>query len=98
VYWNDLNRYADASLKQAGALPCKVLICTGGRDYQVTKTDFDLYHKALADHSHVTFKWYDDLSHLYIRGKVKATPAEYEKAGYFDKRVVDDLVNWMSGD
>ncbi len=94
-YWNDLNRYADTCVQQAAALKCRILVCNGGRDYQVTREDFEIYRKGLAGHKNATFKWYADLSHLYIKGKGKATPKEYEKAGYFDKRVIDDLAEWI---
>jgi hypothetical protein len=94
-YWDDLNRYAEKTVKQAAALKCRILVCGGGRDYQVTKEDFEIYRKGLGSRKNVTFKWYDDLSHLYITGKGMATPAEYEKPGHFDKEVIDDLVEWI---
>lgn len=94
-YWKDLNRYEDQSVQQAQALKCRILVCGGGRDYQVTKKDFEIYRKALAGHKNATFKWYEDLNHLYISGRGKSTPKEYEKAGYFDKTVIDDLVEWI---
>ncbi|HKQ47258.1 MAG TPA: alpha/beta fold hydrolase [Phycisphaerae bacterium] len=94
-YWDDLNKYAQKAVPQAAALDCRILVCGGGRDHQITKEDFEIYRKGLGSRKNVTFKWYDDLNHLYMTGKGMSTPAEYEKAGYVDKKVIDDLAEWI---
>ena len=66
-----------------------------GRDYQITKKDYDLYPEALGKHQKVTFRWYEDLSHLFMPGEGKATPQEYAKAGNVDEGVIRDLVKWI---
>lgn len=95
TYWNDLNRYEDKSVKQAAVLNCRILVCGGGRDYQITKTDFKIYSKGLDGKNNATFKWHNDLNHLFMSGKGMATPAEYEKPGHVDKKVIDDLAKWI---
>ncbi|MCG8404421.1 MAG: alpha/beta fold hydrolase [Phycisphaerales bacterium] len=94
-YWNEISEYGRKSLDVAKQLKCRMLIVNGGRDYQVTKKDYDLYRGALKDQEHVTFKWHEDLNHLFMTGKGKATPAEYAKAGHVDSAVIDRLVMWI---
>lgn len=96
-YWLEWQSLAPESLPILTKLPCRVLILGGGRDYQVTKVDFDLYREALKGHKWASSKWYPDASHLFIKGKGKATPAEYSKAGHVDEHVIRHLVRWIGG-
>jgi dienelactone hydrolase len=93
AYWLDLRAHdpvADAkSLKQP------LLILQGGRDYQVTPAQFEDWKKGLAGSTNVTFKLYPDLNHLFISGKGKSTPQEYEKGGYVAEEVVSDIAAWV---
>ncbi|HOW72686.1 MAG TPA: alpha/beta fold hydrolase [Phycisphaerae bacterium] len=82
-------------IEAAAELNTPILIAQGGRDYQVTRTDFDLWKKALGTHKNVTFRLYDKLNHLFIPGSGPSTPAEYGKAGHVDVQVVEDLAAWI---
>ena len=57
----------------------------------------DLYREALRKHKRASCKWYPDASHLFIKGKGKAKPSEYSKAGHVDEEVIRHLVRWISG-
>jgi len=94
-YWNELSFAAAESLKFATELKCPMLIVGGGRDYQVSRKDFDVYREALKSKKGVTFQWYEDMSHLMFRGKGKSKPAEYAKPGHVDVEVITDLANWI---
>ena len=94
-YWIELTGYSTKSPKVMAALQCRVLVVGGGRDYQVTREDFDIYKAALKDKPNVTFKWYKSLSHLFAKGKGKATPEEYTQAGHIDKSVIKGVVDWI---
>lgn len=96
-YWQEWQSLAAESLPILSKLPCRVLILGGGRDYQVTRVDFDLYRKALKGHKRASSKWFPDESHLFIKGKGKATPAEYSEAGHVDEAVIRYLVRWIGG-
>lgn len=34
-------------------------------------------------------------NHLFMKGGGKATPAEYDRPGYVDARVIEDIVMWI---
>lgn len=95
TYWLELSHYAEASPHVAAGLEGRILILGGGRDYQVTKTDFDLYKSALGERKNVRFRWYPAMSHLFFRGEGTATPEEYEKPGHVDRTVLKDIIHWI---
>jgi uncharacterized protein len=80
----------------AAALKMPILIIQGGRDYQVTKADFAIWKKQMADKQNVTLKLYEPLNHLFVAGEGPSAPAEYEKAGHVDERVVADIAEWVT--
>jgi uncharacterized protein len=92
-YWLDLRGYNPA--EAAKDLPQRMLIIQGGRDYQVTNADFQIWKKALAAKKNAEFKLYPNLNHLFIDGKGKSTPKEYNIAGHIAKPVIDDIANWI---
>ncbi len=91
-YFLDLKGYDPAA--QAKTLHCRILILQGGRDYQVTKVDFDLWRAALAGRANVTFHNYPALNHLFIAGEGKSLPSEYDKPGHVAEDVVNDIATW----
>ncbi|HVP10363.1 MAG TPA: alpha/beta fold hydrolase [Phycisphaerae bacterium] len=97
-YWKEVSEYSTKSPGLLAGLKCPLLIAGGGRDYQVTRSDFDIYKKALKDRELCEFKWYKSMSHLFMRGKGKATPDEYAQTGHVDEKVVDDLAGWIKAD
>lgn len=92
-YWLDLRGYRPP--EAAKKLKQPMLILQAGRDYQVTMKDFEGWKKALASRKDVEFKLYPKLNHLFIEGKGKSTPAEYEKPGHVAKVVIDDITRWI---
>lgn len=93
-YWLDLRDYHPAEM--ATTLKQPMLILQGGRDYQVTEADFTGWKNALSTQKRVTFKLYPDLNHLFMTGKGKAVPAEYEKPGFVSETVVNDIAAWIT--
>ena len=79
----------------AAQLDLRILILQGGRDYQVTRADFDLWKKYLADRKNVTFQLFAELNHLFSAGNGISTPAEYQQPGHVDQRVIDTIANWI---
>ena len=71
------------------------LVLQGGRDYQVTRVDYDAFHAALRGRPNTAFHLYPDLNHLFQKGKGKAVPAEYLKPAFVDQRVVEDIAKWV---
>lgn len=94
AYWLDLRGYDPAATAREFARP--LLILQGERDYQVTMDDFQGWKKQLGTRKDVTFKSYPHLNHLFMAGKGKATPQEYETAGHVDRAVVADIAAWIA--
>ena len=92
-YWLDLRGYDPA--EAAKGLDRPMFIIQGGRDYQVTAEDFQGWRKALSAHKNVQFKLYPQLNHLFMEGKGKSTPAEYETSGHVAEIVVTDIAKWI---
>ena len=61
-------------------------------------TDFAGWQKALTARKDARLKSYPQLNHLFMEGKGKATPGEYDKAGHVAKEVVDDIARWVNGE
>jgi hypothetical protein len=93
-YWLDLKDYKPT--EDAKKIQKPLLILQGERDYQVTMKEFNLWKDALKDKSNVTFKSYPGMNHLFIYGTEPSNPKEYESPGVFDKKVLEDISNWIS--
>lgn len=94
-YKNDLVDYQPVVL--AAQSPVAMLILQGERDFQVRMTDFNLWKAGLAQRKNVTLRSYPALSHLFIAGEGKSTPAEYDKPAHVDPQVLDDIAAWING-
>ncbi len=92
-YWLDLRGYDAPS--EAKTLKQPMLVIQGGRDYQVTMEDFGLWKGALSSRDDVVFKVYPSLNHLFVAGKGKSTPREYERPGHVAEEVVGDIADWI---
>jgi len=92
-YWLDLKNYDPiAEIQQ---IDKSILILQGGRDYQVTKTDYDLWLSAFNEYSDVHYRFYDNLNHLFMSGTGKSIPDEYQQKGTVDTAVGTDIVNFV---
>jgi dienelactone hydrolase len=94
-YWYDLDRRDPMGTAQGLRIP--IFVVQGGRDYQVTVTDYDRWREALRSRGQVTFQLYPNLNHLFMAGSGTATPAEYTAtAGHVAPEVVVALADWIS--
>ncbi len=93
-YWLDLRGYDPAA--EARSLKQPMLILQGGRDYQVTMSDFALWQKALRDRPDVRFRSFPTLNHLFQAGEGKSTPSEYmAKPGHVAAEVIEEIATWI---
>lgn len=92
-YWLDLRGYHPAEVALALSQP--LLILQGGRDYQVTRDDYDGWVQALSGRHSVSCKFYPDLNHLFMEGTGKSTPDEYNRRGPVAQIVIDDVADWI---
>ncbi len=93
AYWKDLLQYDP--LQYAEQMHRPVLVLQGGKDYQATLKDFNLWKKHLQSDPQATFKFYPRLNHLFMVCDGKPSPSDYEKPGHVAKRVVEDIARWI---
>ncbi len=93
AYWLDLRNYHPAEV--AAGLSIPMLILQGGRDYQVTRADYEGWQTALSGRADVEFHFYDTLNHLFISGEGTPRPEEYMTAGHVDLQVIEDIAAWI---
>lgn len=92
-YWRHLRNYDPTAT--AKHVPTPMLICHGGRDYQVTEKDFAGWKNGLGERAKVTFKEYPDLNHLFADGHGKSHPGEYMEEKHVSVEVVNDIADWI---
>jgi len=92
-YWLDLRDYDPAASARRIIRP--ILILQGQRDYQVTMADFKRWKENLASRKNVEFKVFPLLNHLFIKGKGKSKPAEYQTAGHAAQEVIECISEWI---
>lgn len=92
-YWIDLKGYDP--IADAKKLTVPILILSGGRDFQATATDFNLWKNGLAGQKGVTTKVYPAMDHLFVSGQGASSEAEYKKPGHVGPEVVDDIARFM---
>jgi len=94
-YFLDLRDYRPAEV--AAQLQIPILVLQGGRDYQVTNVDNDLWKAALAKDPRATFKFYPGLTHLFMTGKGSGpgSPEDYSVTGHVSGEVVQDIAQWV---
>jgi len=93
AYWARLDRIDGPAAARRVRLP--MLIIGGGRDFQVTRADFELWRKALAGRADVQFRWYPKLNPLLVSGEGPSSPQEYLKPGHVDVQVIGDIAAWI---
>ncbi len=94
-YFLDLRSYDPG--KTAATLKVPILVLQGGRDYQVTSADFEIWKNALAGDPRATFKFYPAYTHLFMpgTGSGPAGPEDYSVAGNVSEDVVNDIAHWI---
>lgn len=91
-YWEDLIDYNPVTEFQSEKRP--MLFIQGGRDYQVTEKDFNLWKNKLNKPKN-KFLLFNDLNHLMQKGEGIATPQEYMEKGYVDERIINSIIIWI---
>ena len=92
-YWIDFAAYNPA--RRAKALNLPMLFLQGGRDYQSTMADFDIWQKALKGKKGVMFKAYGNLNHLFHEGSKPSLPAEYMEEKGMPTYLFDDIAAFV---
>lgn len=100
AYWLDLR--ANDPLKLAAALPegTRMLFLQGGRDYQVTVKDLELWKRALAEREkrgEARFVLYPKGNHLLADGEGRCEPAEYLRPAFVSVAAIEEIARFVSG-
>jgi dienelactone hydrolase len=82
-------------LAVAPRISTPLLVLQGGRDYQVTEKDFNLWKGALEGKAGVTLKMYPRLNHIFVEGGGRSTPQEYTRPGVVSDEVAADIASWI---
>ena len=76
-----------------------VMIMQGGKDFRVLKdVDFDGFKQILKDKDNVTYKLYDDLNHVFVKGiynDITKASKEYSVPQHVDVRVIKDIAAFI---
>jgi uncharacterized protein len=94
-YWIDLSAHSPTEI--AARLGKPILVLQGGRDYQVTTEDLDLWRAALAGVPDTSCVLLPDLNHLFLAGAGKSRPEEYEVPGHVAPEVIQVIATFLSG-
>ncbi|WP_228410134.1 alpha/beta hydrolase [Chryseobacterium viscerum] len=93
AYWKYLKDYNQ--LNEVKKIKAPMFFAQGGRDYQVTEKDFNLWKETLKNDKTAEFKFYPTLSHLFITGSGKPSPKDYETKGKVDEQFLKDLTQFI---
>jgi pimeloyl-ACP methyl ester carboxylesterase len=93
AFWRDAFHYN--ALKAAGKITMPILILQGGRDYQVTPDNFELWKQTYGNKKNFEFIFYDNLNHIFHEGEGKSYPEEYNNAGVIPAKVMSDIATWI---
>ncbi|MGN6512465.1 MAG: alpha/beta hydrolase family protein, partial [Lysobacteraceae bacterium] len=93
AYWRSVDRVDPVAEADAVKLP--MLLLQGGRDFQVTDTDWQRWRAAFGHDPRATFRHYPALNHLGIAGEGPGSIAEYGHAGHVDATLVADVAAWI---
>jgi dienelactone hydrolase len=93
AYWLDLRGYDP--LKTAAKLKIPIFIVQGGRDYQVTPSNFQAWSDALSNRKNVTLRTYPDLDHLFMHGTGASKPSDYARADHVSQEVAENIATWI---
>lgn len=83
-------------LEEAKKLTLPVYVIQGGRDYNITKKDFDLWTNAMNGKTNFKSYWMEDLDHLFFEGTGRAKPEDVMKPNHVSKKMTDKLVEIVS--
>ena len=98
-YYYDLQKRS--AVKTAKKLSIPVFLAFGGKDYQVTRKDEEIWRSALGDKTNVVFHTCENCTHLLIETAAQPGPANYNTEGHVSPGLIRALTEWCrnpSGD
>ncbi len=83
-------------IEVAQRLKIPILTLQGGRDYQVTSKNLEIWRKSLSGHENASFFLYPTLNHLFMAGDGPSTPLEYQIESHVAEEVIEDIANFIT--
>lgn len=90
-YWRTVEAVDPVAEARTAKQP--LLLLQGGNDLQVVDADWQRWRGAFHDDPRVTFKLYDDLTHLAMPGE--GLPKDYATPGHVAPVLIDDVAAWI---
>lgn len=84
-------------IEEAKKLNLPILLIQGGRDYNVTKKDFDIWESAMKGKSNYKSVWLENLDHLYFEGIGMAKPEDSTRPQHVSKSVTNKMAEFVNG-
>jgi uncharacterized protein len=78
-------------LEEAKSLTLPVYLLQGGRDYNVTKKDYDLWQEAMKGKANFKSYWFENLDHMFFEGYGMAKPEDAVRPNHVSKKLTDKL-------
>lgn len=94
TYWIWLNKYQH--VKMAKKMKQPLLFLQGGRDYQVSDENFELWKSSLSKKKNVNYLYYKKLNHLFFEGETESTYSEYFVKANIPAKFISDMTNWLN--
>ncbi|MEO6302930.1 MAG: alpha/beta hydrolase [Bacteroidia bacterium] len=94
-YWLFDRNYKVLEVGKTLTLP--ILLIQGGRDYNVTKKDYDLWTEAMKGKSNFKSVYFEELDHMFFVGQGKAKPDDLNKTNHVSEKVTEKMVEFING-
>ena len=85
-------------LNEAAKLNMPILALQGGRDYNVTKKDFDMWVSAMGSKKNFRSVWLENLDHLYFEGVGMAKPGDIDTPQHVSRSLTDKMAEFVLGE
>ncbi len=82
-------------LEEAKTLKMPILLVQGGRDYNVTKKDFDLWNNAMNGKSNFKSVWIENVDHSFFEGSGMAKPADVSTPGHVSQKIISQIETFV---
>ncbi|PWS30740.1 alpha/beta hydrolase [Pedobacter paludis] len=93
-YWIDLNNYDQVAAAKK-LIKQKIFVVQGGNDFQVSKTDFDIWNTALGKKKNAKLKFYPELNHLLSPQTEKGSAAQYQVPVSVSATLINDVAAFI---
>ncbi|MBL7912010.1 MAG: alpha/beta fold hydrolase [Bacteroidia bacterium] len=93
-YWLFDRNYKVLDVAKTLTLP--ILLIQGGRDYNVTKKDYDLWGDAMKGKPNFKAVYFDELDHMFFIGEGKARPEDVTKVNHVSQKVTDKMADFIN--